>query len=222
MRVLLTVALLLLFLEAVLAFACFAGWQWLGGWPWGAVLVAGVVLLLVAPWVGELRVEFDSQAGAASARLGWWGTARFTQQPQEIRARLFGIPFRLRPRPKKKQEAEPAEKTLEKPPRPTARRRGPDVQAVVRAAPAGLQLLLDLLLEAREVSVQVRAPSGVTYVDAALSGAVGRREWGPWDVTVAGTGERRVAVRYRIGLLRATLAVLYAVVQGRPWRLKQG
>ena len=67
MRVLLAVALILLFLEAILAFACFAGWHWLGGWPWGAVLVAGVILLIVAPWVGELRVEFDSAAGGGSA-----------------------------------------------------------------------------------------------------------------------------------------------------------
>jgi hypothetical protein len=217
MRVLVAVALIVLFVEAVVALACFAGWHWLGGWPWGAVLVAGVILLIVAPWIGELRVEFDSGTGRAKVRAGWWGAARFTQKPPEMRGRVLGIPFRLRARPPRERRAPPAEA---KP--AVARRKRPRAWSIAQAVPAGLQLLLDLLVDAREVSVQVRAPSQNAYVDAGVAGVVGKREWGPFDVTVTGTGERRIAAQYRIGLFRAALAVLYAVVQGRAGRVMRG
>jgi hypothetical protein len=83
-------------------------------------------------------------------------------------------------------------------------------------------MLLDLLREAREVSVQVRAPSQNPYVDATIAGVVGRQRWGPFRLETAASGDRRIAVRYRIGLLRGFLTVLYAVVQGKAQRLLGG
>jgi phosphate starvation-inducible protein PhoH len=79
-----------------------------------------------------------------------------------------------------------------------------------------------LLREAREVSVQVRAPSQNVYVDAILAATVGTRAWGPVELTTLGSGKRWIAVRYRSGLLRALLTVLYAAIQGRASRIIRG
>jgi hypothetical protein len=221
MRVLIVVALLLLILEALLAFACFAGWYWLGGGLRGTALVVVVILLIVAPWIGELRAEFDSEIGAGSARLAWWGVVRFTQNPPEVRGRWLCIPFRFRARPGKHLPEGPHARTTRAASRrkPSARRRG---WALAQALPAALQMLLDLMRDAREVSVQVRAPSQNPYADAAIAGVIGRQHWGPFHLQTAATGDRRLAVRYRIGLLRGFLTVLYAVVQGKAGRVMRG
>ncbi len=214
MRVLATVAVILLLLEALLAFACYAGYFWLGGGLWGTVLVVGVILLIIAPWIGEMRVEMNSQEGRLAARLGWWFSLRATQKPRETRMRIVFIPLRLRPQPRAKKPPSPPEEA------PRKRRTRPSAESIIQMIPAALQALVDLLWEAREVSVRVQAPVQYPYVDAGIVGVVGERHWGPLDLTTTATGDRAVSVRYRAGLLRTTLTVLYALIQGRLWRLR--
>ena len=214
MRVLLTVALIVVFLEAVVAFACFAGWYWLGGGLWGTVLVAAVIVLIIAPWIGEMRVEMDSQEGWLAVSMGWWFALRATQDPREMRMRIVILPLRFRPK-----------SDAEKPPRSpktaaTKRRARPSAASIVRMVPAALQALVDLLWEARELSLRVQAPVQNPYADAGIAALVGKKHWGPMHLSTVGTGDRAVWLRYRAGLLRATLTLLYCALQGRPWRLR--
>ncbi len=215
MRVLVAVALVLVFLEALLALAGWAGYHWLGGW-WGAALLGlAVLLLIVAPWLGEARAELDSQAGRLVVSLGWWFALRATQDPREVRIRILFVPLRLRPRTTTPPPSAPPEKV------PAKRRRArPSAASVVRMLPAALQALVDLLGEAREVSVRVQAPVQNPYADAGLAAVVGHQQWGPLRLTMIGSGDRALYFRYRAGLLRTTLSLLYCALQGRPWRLR--
>jgi len=215
MRALLAVALILVLLEAVLAFACYAGYQWLGGGLGGTLLVAAVALALVAPWIGELRVAGDSAAGTLTARFAWWGSLSVhSRPPRELCVRFLCVPLRFRAKPGKKPKIARRRKRAEKKPRGRV-----SAEAAARLAPAALQVLVDLLLEAREMSVHVQAPVQHPWADGVLAAAVGERRLGPVNLTVTGSGKRKVRLRYRIGLLRGTLILLYAALQGRPWRL---
>ncbi len=215
MRVLLAVALILVLLEAILAFACYAGYEWLGGGLWGTLLVVAVALMLVAPWIGELRVEADSAAGTLAARFAWWGAFSVRSRPRkEFCVRFLCVPLHFRAKPGRKPHA--ARRRGAKPAEGKPRRRP---AAVARLVPAALQALMDLLLEAREVSVRVQAPVQNPWADGALAATVGERRLGPLDLAVTGSGKRKVTLRYRIGILRGGLALLYLLVQGWPWRV---
>lgn len=217
MRVLLTVALILVLLEAILAFACYAGYAWLGGGLWGTLLVVAVALMLVAPWMGELRVEADSAAGALAARFAWWGAFSMRSRPRkEFRVRVLCVPMRFRVKPGKKRKPAKGRRARRAEAKP---RRRPSAAAVAGLIPATLQVLVDLLLEAREVSVRIQAPVQNSWADGVLAAAIGERRLGSVDLALTGSGKRRVTLRYRIGILRGALALLYLLVQGRPWRL---
>lgn len=83
-------------LQLLLAAAFALGLFWLDGWQWG-LLLAGVLLLLIAlPWLGELKVVFDSEGPKGAVRVGWWGRASFrvTERETRVLARILGIPIR--------------------------------------------------------------------------------------------------------------------------------
>jgi hypothetical protein len=214
MRVFVFVAIKLLLLEALLAFACYAGYYWLGGgWP-GTLLVLAVAALIVAPWIGDLRVDFDSGAGKLRVGLAWWAAMQMSLKPPgEARFRVLFITWRSRgkAKPRRRRRAQAA--------RPSGLSGvAQNLGGLARLAVAGLQALLTLLTEAKELRVRAQGLTQIDAADRALSGLVGAREVGSLDLTLLGSGRRKVEVHYRIGLLRACLAAEYALLEGRPLR----
>jgi hypothetical protein len=224
MRVLAVVALLVLVVELVVGFAFFAGYRWLGGWQPAVLLSAGVLLLMALKWMGSLDLHYDSEAGRVSIRVTWWGAVVLTTKPErEVEVRILGIPWRRRLKAKVPAEAELEEAERER--RREQKHRAMRESAahwpeMIPALPAGLQLLSDLLCEAREIEVKVRAPTQNELADGIIAGVVGHRGVGPLDLQCSGKGERRVQVHYRIGLLRAALCALYAGIQAGPSMLR--
>jgi len=224
MRVLATVALIVVLLEAVLALAFFVGYWWLGGWQPGLMLLGAALLLIVLPWVGNLEVDYDSDGHRTAVRLGWWGQVNLAMKPErEIRVRLLGIPWRKKMKAKETEEEQP-----EKPePRRRHRERARSLmrmslenfEDIARILPLGLHALNEIIWEARQVKVEVQSPTGNKFADAAIAGVVGHRGLRMLDLNCKATGERRVHVRYQIALLRGVLSMLYVIIQGRPWRL---
>lgn len=217
MRVLLAVALVLIILEAVLALAFWGGWVWIGGWRGGLILLAGVLLLLALPWIGDLYLDYDSMNNETRMRLSWWGRLVLRTRPtKEIRGRVFFIPWRKK-LDRKTAKVEPRE-DVGRAPQVAWRfvRWGADnFNPVVRMLLAGLQAAHELLWESREFRVYVQAPTQLEPADRTIAGLVGDRTVGPLDLSCGGGGQRRVQVHYRTGLLRATLTLLYMALQGR-------
>ena len=96
--------------QALLTAAFVLGFFWLGGWQWGLLFAGVLLLLIVLPWPGELKVVFDSKGPRAAVRIGWWGKASFRRGPDEsmMVIRILGIPFR-----RKMEEKDEAEKPEE-------------------------------------------------------------------------------------------------------------
>jgi len=237
MRMAGAVVLLVVILEALLALGYLGGLAWIGGVR-GGLLVSGILLLLiVAPWLGELRLWFDSAGPAGTVKLSWWARATFRTRAEatELRVRFLIIPWRRRMERKPKQrppeEAEapaepPAEAEAAEKPAPSKRGAGASealrrvdaetVEAFSRALGAGLQALNELTWDAAEMAVRVDDPAQQEMADRSLERIMGRREVGPIDLMVAASGGgRRVRVRYRISMLRLGLAALQVMVDGR-------
>ncbi len=231
MRVLGVVALMVVVIEALLGFAFFAGYWWLGGWEAGLLLSGGMLLLLTAPWVGGLVVDYDSDDHRTQARLGWWGALAFSGKPErEITIRIVGIPWhkklKAREPEEKPDEVDEIERELRRQLRrerraEALRKAGGDWEEIARLLPSGLQLVTELLCDARDLRVKVQAPTGNDLADGVIAGIVGHRGVGPIDLTCTADSERRVQVHYHIGLCRAALGALYVAVQGLPWMLKR-
>ncbi|MEA3401346.1 MAG: hypothetical protein U9R79_08930 [Armatimonadota bacterium] len=217
--------------EAILVLAVLAGLHWIGGWQ-GAALLGGFVVLLVAiPWLGDFTLLADSGVPAMKVRLAWWGsvTVRERAQEREVLARVLGIPWRRRIG-KERPEAEPPEARPEAvveeavepavepaPVRWWKRLDAETAEGVAGLALSGLRTAIDLVWDASEVVVVVSDAAQREAVDRAVESLFGRRAVGPVDLTLSHRGERRrVRVRYRIGLLRAALAALQVMVEGRP------
>jgi len=225
------VTLIILAIELVLALGFVAGLFWLGGWP-GGLLIAGVaLLLLVIGWAGELAVRFDSREPAAAVRVGWWGrvTLHTGADVSYVTVRVLGIPWRRRLEKKPGEEeadTREAETVQEAAAEPRKETRGQgllgqidaeSIEGWLRAALSGLATANDLLWSARELRVWIEGPIQRQAADRALERLFGRRAVGPADVEIVqGEGQRRVRIRYRIGLLRAALAGLQLMVDGRP------
>ncbi len=214
MRVLATVAVILIILEAVLALAFWGGWVWIGGWSGGVILLVSALLLLALPWIGDLHIHYDSVNNQTEVRLSWWGRLTLQTKPtREIRGRVFLIPWRR----KLKKKARVTRRECE----PERGRKlvgwGTDkFYPVVRALLAVLQATHQLLWESREFSVYVQAPTQIEPADRTIAGLVGARTLGPLDFSCSGQGERRVRVHYQTGLLQGALTLLYMYLQGRP------
>ena len=221
MRVLVTVALVLILLEVVLALAFWGGWAWLGGWSGGVILLVGVLLLLALPWLGDLQIDYDTRSNEAKVVLSWWGGFTLqTKAIREIRGRFFFIPWRKTFEEKKtilraKEEEKGGERAREQG-RKFVHWGTENFYPVVQALLAVVQGTHELLWESRELSLHVQAPTQIEPADRTIAGLVGARTLGPLDLNCAAKGERRVRVHYQIGLLRAALTVLYTYLQGRP------
>jgi len=209
--------LLLLGVEVLLGLAFWAGCAWLGGPVAGLLLGAAVLALMVLPWVGELRAEFDSQPRELKAKVSWWASARvsFTGEP-ELRLRVLGVPYRR----KLRKRAPPPVTAHGK--KPTARKQKPakrNTRDLVRFALAALLAAGEILLETEQIAVTVNAPAGIDAVDQIIAGVVGRRTLGPVNLQVLPEGSRRVRLRYRIALRTCAAAGLFVLVQGRARRV---
>ncbi len=229
MRMAGAVALLVVILEVLLVLSYLAGLTWVGGVR-GGLLVSGVLLLvIVGPWLGDLRVWFDSAGPAGTVRLSWWArvTFRTLADASEVRVRFLMIPWRRRmqrkpkDKPREQPEAEPAERPA---PRKRAARVGEalrrvdaqTVEDVSRVLGAGLQALNELTWGATEMTVRIDDLAQQEIADRSLERIMGRRELGPIDLMVAASGgDRRVRLRYRISMLRLGLAALQMMVDGR-------
>lgn len=85
-----------------------------------------------------------------------------------------------------------------------------------RVIGSALGATCELVWGADEIRVSVQDPAENEIADRALEQVFGRREIGPADVTISsGPCQRRVRAIYRIGLLRAALAGLQVVIDGR-------
>ncbi len=248
MRMACAVSVGVLIIEALLAGAFALGFYVFGGVPWGLLCSGIMLLLLVLPWPGELRMVFDSEGPRGVVRIGWWGKVSFVTGDTTTRAviRILGIPIRrtLRKKaargeqereeteePKKTEKAEieeipPVEDTggdveerREEPKELAPTWRGIDsetVEAFCRLIGSGLGASCELIWAAEEIRVIVESPAERAAVDSVIQEVFGRRQVGPVDVTLfAGEESRRVRALYRIGLLRAALAGVQVMVDGR-------
>jgi len=228
-------ALLVLVLEALLLLAFVLGFYWLDGWRGGLLVAGAVLLVMLLPWVGELRAWFDSAGPVGTVKLAWWGRISFRAgvEATELRGRVLFVPWRKRiSRQKEKEEAETAvcaepPSTAEAEPEPEARRprrsqwlrrlNADTVEGAARLALSGLQAANDLVWSAAEIKVRVDDIVQQETADRTLARVFGLRGVGPINIMMAtDEGKRRVRLRYRISLLRAALAGLQVLVEGRP------
>jgi len=227
-------------IEALLAGAFLLGFFWLGGWQWGLLFVGLMLLLIALPWMGELKMVFDSVGPRGAARVGWWARVSFAvgESATQVVIRVLGIPIRRRipKKPAEKTEPEPeaeatpdeaepvaeeapAAEPVEKAAKATKLWRRIDsetIEGVCRALGSALGATCELVWGADEIRVSVQDPAGQAMADSALEQVIGCRQVGPLHVTVtSGPGERRVRAVYRIGLLRAMLAGAQMAIDGR-------
>lgn len=228
LRVLTAVTVIVILFQALLALAFFAGYYWVGGWEAGALFCGGLLLLVLLPWTGSLEADYDTDGHRVSVRLSWWGRLMVQREPEPIVAgRVLGIPWRKRLKAKEPpeeteeeaEEPDEEEAVAERPSRWRAHLSGMSAQDIIRLVPVALQGIVDLLWEARELKLKVQAPTGNDFADTAIAAVVGHRGLGSLDLRCTATGERRLQVHFRIGMLRAGLAVLYLVIQARPLEL---
>ena len=225
MRVLVALTVIVILSEVLLGLAFWAGYYLVGGWAGGVIFSGGLVLLVLLPWVGTLEANYDTEGHRLDMRLSWWGRLMVQRAPEpEVRAWALGIPWRKKLEakgPPEEAEAEHAEQEASADHHRGWRQQlgGMDLQDMTRLVPAALQALTDLLWEARELEVKVQAPTGNDLADTAIAAVVGHRGLGPLDLKCTGTGDRRVHTHFRIGMLRAGLALLYLAIQARPLQL---
>ena len=224
-RVLVAVTAIVVLFEALLALAFFVGYYWVGGWEAGLLLCAGLLLMILLPWLGSLEADYDTDGHRVSVRLSWWARLAAQSKPQrEVKGRVLGIPWRKKLKTEKVAE-QTEEQELEEETRADQdggwreQFRGMSVEDMTRLAPAALQALADLVWEAQELRLELHAPTGHGLADTVIAAVVGHRGLGPLDLQCTDTGDRRVRVRFRIGMLRAGLAVLYLAIQARPLHL---
>jgi hypothetical protein len=244
MRMAAAVALGILVIEILLAAAFLIGLYWLGTWWWGLLLSGALLLLLSLPWLGELKLVFDSGGPRAALRVAWWGRASFHVVDDQTRAifRILGIPFRRtiggRAKPavdeREDEEApdpedegsapEDREADQQAPASEMRTRRKPfwqlidvdTIEGFSRAITTALSAGNELIWDARECRVWLTAPTGSAMADTALERVFGLRAVGPIHVILTGEPQqRRVRLRYRIGLLRGALAALQMIANGR-------
>jgi len=218
MRLLRIVVLGVLAVEVLLALAFWAGWTWIGGWPGGLALFALVLVLMVLPWLGDLAVDIDSEAARADVKLGWIG--RVTRLGEPTHKTKFRFLFFRWTRPK----GTLWEQVKKKPKQVKPSRRPPVATILDSASPilqmvtAGGRALVNLAMEAHELSLEVQSPTPLDRANTVLAGIIGTRKIGPLRLQVSGNGERAIRFRYRIKLVRAAAIGLNALVQARPDR----
>jgi hypothetical protein len=252
MRMARAVTLLVLIIEALVGGAFALGFYWLGGWQWGLLFSGVMLLLILLPWLGDLKIVFDSVGPKGAVKVGWWGRASFVDRKDatHLVVRVLGIPIRRR---MEKVEEEPVEEPVsedlsETDVPPTAEPAGEEdlpeedsgeelevqseagverapwwkrvdsetVDAFCRVIGSALGASCELVWGAEELRVSVQDPAEHEVADTVIEQVFGRRQVGPADIAVTnGPCKRRVRAIYRIGLLRAALAGVQVVIDGR-------
>jgi hypothetical protein len=228
MRTILTGALLMLLIEAVLALAFWAGSVWLGGvlaWPWGGVvLAAAVLLLMVVLLAGDLEIDFDSDGRRLDLRFGW--LARVTSREREdepgriTRTRVLFVAWTRHaaetPAPARGRRARGSGGDGRH--SSWIHRIGDAAEPMSRALSAAAPALHELVWNSREMTLRVESPTQIGIADRALAGIIGSRRFGPLEIRFGAGAEHALKARYRIRLYRAALTAMAAFVQGRPDR----
>lgn len=227
-------------LQALLAGAFALGYLWLDDWQWGLLFAGLLLLLLLLPWLGQIRVVFDSEGPKGAVRIGWWGRANFRVEGEKTRVvvRIIGIPIRRTIDETSKRKKKPAKKDPPPEAQPGARAEPveekrspkgwlervrslklPDAQMVEgfsRVAASALGASNEFIWGADEIRLLVSDPAQSEVPDRTLEQAVGSRAVGPVHLIVSKAGERRrVRALYQIGLLRAVLAAVQVAIDGR-------
>ena len=225
MRALGAGVLLTLVVEALLALAFWAGTSWLGTWlvwPWGGVVLAAVVvLLMVALLAGDLEIDFDSDGRRLDLRIGW--IARITSREREdeagriTRTRVLFVAWTRHtaepPAPSRGRAADGRGQRSS-----WLTRLGESAEPLSRALSAAAPALHELVWNSREMTLRVESPTQIGIADRALAGIIGSRRFGPLEIRFGASEGHALKARYRIRLYRAALTAMAAFVQGRPDR----
>lgn len=222
MRIFAVTTAIVLLMEAVLVLVFLAGLYWIGNWWSGMLLSIGALLIMLAPWIGDLRVNIDTHAGLTRARLAWWGSIVQRTKPEpQMKICLFGICRTTKPKPSapKPAEEQKPEGDLMTTMRMLGRWAGwteANLDPISRTLFAGLNAGNQLLWDAHAFSVMIQGPTEKPLIDGMLVRLMNSRAFGPLRLTLIHGAERRILIDYRISLARAALAGLYAAVQSRP------
>lgn len=217
MRVFITAAILLLIGEVILGLAFFAGYYWWGGGLRGLIAAAIAAILMIAPWMGDMVVDFDSSAGKGTVRLAWWGKVIQELKPTpRLRICLLGICVKRairKPGKPKPRRVIKSRRTLTRSLWRWLRR---NFEKLVPMLLAVGQLAHVLFREAREIELTVQSPTQFSFADNMIAKLIGSPKLGRLQLRCLYPGERRIVLHYRIGLPRAAMAALLALAQGRP------
>lgn len=215
MRMAGAVTLGILIIEALLAGAFILGFYWLDGIQWGLLFSGVMLLLIVLPWLGELKVVFDSVGPRGALKVGWWGRVSFARREDgsHVLVRVLGIPIRRRIEKKREHAEETAREEREPPPefepaaaeglaaeaapepaevkvkgaRPSWWKRidSETIEGFCRVIASGLGATCELVWGADEIRVSVQDPTEREAADAVIEQVFGRRQAGPADITLS-------------------------------------
>jgi hypothetical protein len=220
MKVLKAVGLIILFLELILVLAFWGGTTWIGGWKGGVILLSAVLIAVILPWIGKLEVEYDVMKGLTNIKLGWIGRIIMGNGPdRESRFRFLFFSWRSHPESRNILKNRQSKKYSGK--RKITSMADENLESLSRVILAFFQALNEMIWEADEISLRIQAPTQISEADQYLARLVGKRWLGPLYLKVSAEGDREILVRFKIGLLKGILIVLYAFLQGRPlhmWR----
>ena len=217
MRVFLTAAILLLIDEAIIGLAFLAGYHWWGGVLRGLLTAAAVIIVGIAPWIGDLVIDFDSASRSGVVRLAWWGRVSLQMGgPRTVRISFLGIPIR---RIAQKPE-EPRPRRVIKSQRILRRRMWRwlqrNLERIVPPLLAAGHLAHAFFWDAREIDLTLQSPTQFTLADQMIAKLIGSPKLGTLQLHCLYPGKRRIAFHYRIGLLRIFVAAVVALAQARP------
>ncbi len=219
MRVFLTAALLLLIGEVIIGLAFLAGYHWWGGGLKGLLVVAAVTVIGIAPWIGDLVIDFDSASRSGVARLAWWGkVALQLGTPTTVRISLLGICVRRMARKPEK----PRPKRIVRSRRMLERRMWRWLQSsfrdIVPPLLAAGHLAHVFFWDAREIELTLQSPTQFSLADQMIAKIIGSPRLGTLQLHCLYPGTRRIVFHYRIGLFRIAAATAVALAQARPLR----
>ena len=242
MRVFLTAAILLLIGEAIIGLAFLAGYHWWGGALRGLLVAAVAAIIMIAPWIGDLVIDFDSASGKGVIRLSWWGKVMLqVSAPPSARICLLGICIkRVTRRPEKPPRPKRAVKSQRMLRRRMWRWLRRSLRDLVPPVLAGSHLAHVFLWEAREIELTTQSPTQFSLADQMIAKIIGSPRLGgsaPRRLQPGREGKaaakpqpgtlqlrflyprkRRIVFHYRIGLFRISAAAAVALAQARPLR----
>ena len=215
MRLVVGTALIVLAAEVILAAAFIIGYFAVGGWLPGLLLMLGVLVLMVIPWIGDLAVDFNLADKRTNVKLAWWGRATVEQKHEpKLSVRVLGIPY------SKEMRRKMVSKEPEKPKLFTVARVVGWVEGHMRTV--GWFLLMGgtsahmMFWEAKEFKVKLWSATENRILDHILARIIKARKIGNMSLYYMIGNKRQAEVHYQIGLFRAAVAGLYTLLQGQP------